>query len=164
MPSNLEIWVRTLDDDSYSIDDQAYKISQDLGEIYGKIRKFIAAKREGFPYAQYPAIQELMKAQELPSIQEESKDKILYLEDLPQETYEQSTNILREKLLEILNDGFTEREKEVIIRQHCFGMNNEEIREEFDVSRERIRQIGNKALRKLRRHPGVEQLRDFYEN
>ena len=63
--------------------------------------------------------------------------------------------LLKEQLDEVL-DTLTEREQKVLRLR--FGMNDgrartlEEVGKEFDVTRERIRQIENKALRKLR-HP-----------
>jgi len=38
----------------------------------------------------------------------------------------------------------------------------EEVGQEFEVTRERIRQIEAKALEKIQKHPGVRKLRDYY--
>ena len=72
--------------------------------------------------------------------------------------------MLREQINELLND-LKEREKQVIIRR--FGLEDghqrtlEEVGKEFDVTRERIRQIEAKALRKLRNPVRSKKIRDF---
>jgi RNA polymerase primary sigma factor len=38
----------------------------------------------------------------------------------------------------------------------------EEVGKEFDVTRERIRQIEAKALEKMQHHEGIAKLRDYY--
>ncbi|MDF1513392.1 MAG: RNA polymerase sigma factor RpoD [Anaerolineae bacterium] len=75
-----------------------------------------------------------------------------------------SMQMLREQLQSILNELGT-REREVL--EMRFGLKNgrphtlEEVGQAFAVTRERIRQIESKALRKLR-HPGrSRKLRDF---
>ena len=68
--------------------------------------------------------------------------------------------LLKEQLDEVL-DTLTEREQKVLRLR--FGMNDgrartlEEVGKEFDVTRERIRQIEAKALRKLR-HPRIPRM------
>ena len=72
--------------------------------------------------------------------------------------------LLKEQLDEVL-DTLTEREQKVLRLR--FGMNDgrartlEEVGKEFDVTRERIRQIEAKALRKLRHPSRSKRLRDF---
>ena len=60
-------------------------------------------------------------------------------------------------------DSLRPRERKVIIEKHFNGKTYEEIGNDFDVSRERIRQIEAKAFRKLR-HPkissGLQELID----
>ena len=74
--------------------------------------------------------------------------------------------LLKEQLDEVL-DTLTEREQKVL-RLH-FGMNDgrartlEEVGKEFDVTRERIRQIEAKALRKLRHPSRSRKLRDYLD-
>ena len=74
------------------------------------------------------------------------------------------TVMLREQIDELLDD-LKEREKQVIIRR--FGLEDghprtlEEVGKEFDVTRERIRQIEAKALRKLRNPVRSKKIRDF---
>ncbi len=74
--------------------------------------------------------------------------------------------MLKEQLDEVL-DTLTEREQKVLRLR--FGMNDgrartlEEVGKEFDVTRERIRQIEAKALRKLRHPSRSRKLRDYLE-
>ena len=71
---------------------------------------------------------------------------------------------MREQLSEVL-DTLTPRERKVL--ELRFGMDDgrcrtlEEVGKEFDVTRERIRQIEAKALRKLRHPSRSKKLRDF---
>ena len=74
--------------------------------------------------------------------------------------------LLKEQLDEVL-DTLTEREQ--IVLRLRFGMNDgrartlEEVGKEFDVTRERIRQIEAKALRKLRHPSRSRKLRDYLD-
>ncbi len=74
--------------------------------------------------------------------------------------------LLKEQLSEVL-DTLGEREKKVLILR--FGLEDgrsrtlEEVGKEFDVTRERIRQIEAKALRKLRHPSRSKKLKDFLE-
>ena len=80
----------------------------------------------------------------------------------PQE--EASYTLLREQLEEVLST-LTSREEQVLRMR--FGLTDgkphtlEEVGKEFDVTRERIRQIESKALRKLRHPSRSKKLRDF---
>ena len=72
--------------------------------------------------------------------------------------------LLKEQLVEVL-DMLTEREKKVLTLR--FGLEDgrartlEEVGKEFNVTRERIRQIEAKALRKLRHPSRSRKLRDY---
>ncbi|MBQ1604987.1 MAG: RNA polymerase sigma factor RpoD [Lachnospiraceae bacterium] len=74
--------------------------------------------------------------------------------------------LLREQIGEVL-DTLTEREKKVLILR--FGIEDgrsrtlEEVGKEFNVTRERIRQIEAKALRKLRHPSRSRKLKDYLE-
>lgn len=63
---------------------------------------------------------------------------------------------LREAIKELIEIGLTEREAKVLMMRFGIGMNTdhtlEEVGKQFNVTRERIRQIEAKALRKLK-HP-----------
>ena len=76
-----------------------------------------------------------------------------------------SNALLAEALKEILGT-LTEREADVLRMR--FGMYDgrthtlEEVGQIFGVTRERIRQIENKAIRKLRHPSRAKKIRDFY--
>ena len=76
-----------------------------------------------------------------------------------------SNALLAEALKEIL-DTLTEREADVLRMR--FGMYDgrthtlEEVGQQFGVTRERIRQIENKAIRKLRHPSRAKKIKDFY--
>ena len=75
-------------------------------------------------------------------------------------------DVIEWQLDEVL-DTLTEREQKVLRLR--FGMNDgrartlEEVGKEFDVTRERIRQIEAKALRKLRHPSRSRKLRDYLD-
>jgi RNA polymerase primary sigma factor len=77
-----------------------------------------------------------------------------------------SYELLKEEL-ETVMQGLSQREKDVIILR--FGLQDgrqrtlEEVGKAFNVTRERIRQIEAKALRKLRHRTRSVRLRDFLE-
>ena len=86
--------------------------------------------------------------------------------DVPAPSDAAAFTMLKEQLMNVL-ETLTEREKKVLILR--FGLTDgrartlEEVGKEFNVTRERIRQIEAKALRKLR-HPGrSKKLRDYLE-
>ncbi len=87
-------------------------------------------------------------------------------DDAPAPADEACSSMLKQMLGEVL-DTLTEREKKVIIMR--FGLNDgrqrtlEEVGQEFQVTRERIRQIETKALRKLRHPTRSRKLKDFLE-
>ena len=64
--------------------------------------------------------------------------------------------------------GLTAREAKVLRMRFGIDMNTdhtlEEVGKQFDVTRERIRQIEAKALRKLRHPTRSERLKSFLEN
>ena len=85
-------------------------------------------------------------------------------DDASQPAEEASYTLLREQLEEVLKT-LTPREEEVLRMR--FGLVDgkphtlEEVGKKFDVTRERIRQIESKALRKLRHPSRSKKLRDF---
>ncbi len=78
-----------------------------------------------------------------------------------------SIQFLKDSILKVLGD-LTEREQKIISLR--FGLNDgrsytlEEVGREFNVTRERIRQIEAKALVKLRRHPDSRKLKDYIKD
>jgi RNA polymerase primary sigma factor len=69
---------------------------------------------------------------------------------------------------EMVLESLTAREAKVLRMRFGIGMNTdhtlEEVGKQFDVTRERIRQIEAKALRKLRHPSRSEQLRSFLDS
>ena len=75
-------------------------------------------------------------------------------------------SLLREKLMDVL-ESLTPRERKVLSLR--FGLQDgysrtlEEVGKQFNVTRERIRQIEAKALRKMRHPTRIRQLQGFFE-
>ena len=92
-----------------------------------------------------------------------------FIEDKSAENpYDQTAfSLLREKIIDVL-DSLTERERRVLSLR--FGLVDgysrtlEEVGKQFKVTRERIRQIEAKALRKMRHPTRIRQLHGFFEN
>ena len=89
-----------------------------------------------------------------------------FIEDdsLPGPVDSASRRLLKEQMNDILN-GLNERERRVLIMR--FGLEDgvtrtlEDVGKEFEVTRERVRQIEAKALRKLRHPLRSRKLRDY---
>jgi RNA polymerase primary sigma factor len=87
-------------------------------------------------------------------------------EDVPSPADAAAFSMLKEQLVEVLST-LTEREQEVLRLR--FGLDDgrartlEEVGQQFKVTRERIRQIEAKALRKLRHPNRSKRLRDYLE-
>ncbi|MBR3200268.1 MAG: RNA polymerase sigma factor RpoD [Mogibacterium sp.] len=87
-------------------------------------------------------------------------------EDIPSPVDAAAYSMLQKQLREVL-DTLSEREKKVLILR--FGLDDgrprtlEEVGREFNVTRERIRQIEAKALRKLKHPSRSKKLRDYLE-
>ncbi|MBR6793086.1 MAG: RNA polymerase sigma factor RpoD, partial [Clostridia bacterium] len=88
-------------------------------------------------------------------------------DDIPAPVEATSQIMLREQLVEVLST-LTPREAKVL--ELRFGLRDgrqrtlEEVGMEFNVTRERIRQIESKALRKLRHPSRSRKLKDFLDN
>lgn len=87
-------------------------------------------------------------------------------DDVPVPAEAATATLLKEQLMDVLNT-LTPREEKVLRLR--FGIDDghqrtlEEVGKEFNVTRERIRQIEAKALRKLRHPSRSRKLRDFLE-
>ncbi|WP_282749608.1 RNA polymerase sigma factor RpoD [Emergencia timonensis] len=87
-------------------------------------------------------------------------------DDVPAPAEAAAFSMLKEQLVEVL-DTLTEREQKVLKLR--FGLEDgrsrtlEEVGKEFDVTRERIRQIEAKALRKLKHPSRSKKLKDYLE-
>ena len=85
-------------------------------------------------------------------------------DDAPEPAEVASFTLLKEQLVEVLSTLTTREEKVLRLR---FGLEDgrartlEEVGKEFNVTRERIRQIEAKALRKLRHPSRSKKLKDF---
>ena len=87
-------------------------------------------------------------------------------DDIPAPSDAAAFTLLKEQLMDVL-DTLTEREEKVLRLR--FGLDDgrartlEEVGKEFNVTRERIRQIEAKALRKLRHPSRSKKLKDYLE-
>ena len=129
------------------------------------------AKEMGFIEEKVREIQKIAQdpvSLETPIGEEEDSRLSDFIEDegsaSPQEKV--SGNMLREQILEVL-DSLTPREQKVLRLR--YGLDDgrprtlEEVGREFNVTRERIRQIEAKALRKLRHPSRSKRLKDFLD-
>jgi RNA polymerase primary sigma factor len=105
---------------------------------------------------------------ESPVGDDEDSEFGMFVEDEITPTPSQTTNedMLREKVDEVLN---TLSPREARILRLRFGLNHdrpytlEEVGQKFGLTRERIRQIEGKALRRLRHPRRARQLREYFE-
>ncbi|MDI9469718.1 MAG: RNA polymerase sigma factor RpoD [Bacillota bacterium] len=87
-------------------------------------------------------------------------------DDAPSPADQAAFTLLKEQLLDVLS-GLTPREEKVLRLR--FGLDDgrtrtlEEVGREFDVTRERIRQIEAKALRKMRHPSRSKKLKDYLD-
>ena len=87
-------------------------------------------------------------------------------QDAPAPAEAVAVTLLKEQLMDVLN-SLTAREAKVLRLR--YGLDDgkartlEEVGKEFDVTRERIRQIEAKALRKLRHPSRSRKLRDYLD-
>lgn len=88
-------------------------------------------------------------------------------EDVPAPADAAAYSMLKEQLIEVLG---TLSEREQLVLKRRFGLEDgktrtlEEVGQEFNVTRERIRQIEAKALRKLRQPTRSKRLKDYLES
>ena len=129
------------------------------------------AERMGITEARVNEIQKI--AQDPVSLEspvgEEDESKISdFVEDdtIVSPTDHTTQDVLKAQLLAVI-ETLTPREQKVIRLRYGLDDNHprtlEEVGKEFNVTRERIRQIEAKALRKLRHPNRLKRLEDFYE-
>lgn len=102
------------------------------------------------------------------SVGEDDEDSTLedFIEDVKNVTPDRAAalQLLRDYVRDIIKD-LNPREQKIL--EMRFGLMDgvthtlEEVGKEFDVTRERIRQIEAKALEKMQAHEGIEKLRDY---
>ena len=73
--------------------------------------------------------------------------------------------MMHQEIISVLDDVLSEREKEVLILRYGLDSSKahtlEEVGEVFNLSRERVRQIQTKAMRKLRRPQVARRLKGW---
>lgn len=102
------------------------------------------------------------------SVGDDDEDSTLedFIEDVKNVSPDRSAalQLLKDYVLEIIKE-LSPREQKIL--EMRFGLLDgvshtlEEVGQEFDVTRERIRQIEAKALEKIQQFPGIEKLRDY---
>ena len=129
------------------------------------------AEKMGLPVERVREIQKISQepvSLETPIGEEEDSHLGDFIQDehIPVPADEAAHTLLREQLEKVM-DTLSEREQKVLALR--FGLEDgkphtlEEVGREFQVTRERIRQIEAKALRKLRHPTRSRKLRDFLE-
>ena len=144
----------------------AHSMVQDLGrdptpeEIAKEMKMEVSKVEEIMKIAQEPVSLETPIGEE----EDSHLGDFIQDEEASQPAEAASYTMLREQLEEVLK-SLTAREEQVLRMR--FGLMDgkahtlEEVGKEFDVTRERIRQIEAKALRKLRHPSRSKKLRDF---
>jgi RNA polymerase primary sigma factor len=100
-------------------------------------------------------------------IGEDDKELLDLLEDHNCQSPEQqmTESVMRQEVSEVLDTVLTEREREVICLRYGLSSSKpctlEEVGFAFNLSRERVRQIQSKAMRKLRRPHVAERLKGW---
>jgi len=102
------------------------------------------------------------------TIGENDEDSTLedFIEDVKNVTPDRAAalQLLKDYVKEVIA-GLTPREQKIL--EMRFGLVDgvahtlEEVGREFDVTRERIRQIEAKALERIQKHDGIKKLRDY---
>lgn len=134
----------------------AEEIAKELGMSVDKVREIMKIALDPVPL-------------ETPVGEEEDSQLYDFIEDenSPSPSDKVSQTMLRDQLLSVLHT-LTPREEEVLMLR--FGLKDgkqytlEEVGAAFDITRERIRQIEAKALRKLRHPSRSRKLRDYLDN
>ena len=129
------------------------------------------AEKMGLPVERVREIQKILQepvSLETPIGEEEDSHLGDFIQDdnVPVPAEAAAFTLLKEQLVEVLGT-LTEREQKVLCLR--FGLEDgrartlEEVGKEFDVTRERIRQIEAKALRKLRHPSRSRKLKDYLD-
>jgi RNA polymerase primary sigma factor len=98
---------------------------------------------------------------------EESSELMDVLEDQETPSPENKINeiMMRQDILDVLGSILTDREKDILTLRYGLLTGEphtlDEVSGMFNLSRERVRQIQNKAMRKLRRPQVTERLKEW---
>ncbi len=146
------------------------RVSRQLLQTYGREPSpEEIAKEMGISVDKVREIQKIAQepvSLETPIGEEEDSHLGDFIPDVPAPAEAAAFSMLKEQLVEVL-DTLTDREQKVLKLR--FGLEDgrsrtlEEVGKEFDVTRERIRQIEAKALRKLRHPSRSKKLKDYLE-
>ena len=178
-------WVRQTITRALADQDRVIRIPTNLVEYHNKMSKIIAQYQS--EYGTSPSVEELMEETGW------TKERVSTLLDLtmstasletpvgdeedatmgdliPDNTYNPVAEAMREAdkqvILSVLNT-LTEKERDVMTLRFGIGTDNpltlEEVGEKYNVTRERIRQIENRALKKLRHPSRSRVLRSIME-
>jgi len=130
------------------------EIAAEMGEDIEKVRHIINISQETISLET--------------SVGEDEEDSTLedFIEDVKNMTPDRiaALQLLRDYVKEVINE-LSPREQKIL--EMRFGLTDgvahtlEEVGQEFDVTRERIRQIEAKALEKIKQHTQIEKLKDF---
>ncbi|MBD3359085.1 MAG: sigma-70 family RNA polymerase sigma factor [Candidatus Buchananbacteria bacterium] len=130
------------------------EIAAEMGEPIEKVRHIINISQETISLET--------------SIGEDEEDSTLedFIEDVKNMTPDRTAalQLLKDYVKEVINE-LSPREQKIL--EMRFGLSDgvahtlEEVGQEFDVTRERIRQIEAKALEKIKQHTEIEKLKDF---
>jgi RNA polymerase primary sigma factor len=130
------------------------EIAAEMGEDIEKVRHIINISQETISLET--------------SVGEDEEDSTLedFIEDVKNMTPDRAAalELLRDYVKGIISE-LSPREQKIL--EMRFGLTDgvahtlEEVGQEFDVTRERIRQIEAKALERIKQHAGIEKLRDF---
>lgn len=101
---------------------------------------------------------------DMPVGQDQEAHLVDFIEDRQGSGIEdETTDVFLSELVSDLLDALSPTEKDVILKRFYNGMTLSEIGGELGVSRQRIKQIENQALRKLRHPTRSRQMRDYLE-
>ena len=130
------------------------EIAAEMGEDIAKVRHIINISQETISLET--------------SVGEDEEDSTLedFIEDVKNMTPDRAAalQLLRDYVKEVISE-LSPREQKIL--EMRFGLGDgvahtlEEVGQEFDVTRERIRQIEAKALEKIKQHAQIEKLKDF---
>ena len=130
------------------------EIAAEMGEDIEKVRHIINISQETISLET--------------SVGEDEEDSTLedFIEDVKNMTPDRvaALQLLRDYVKEIISE-LSPREQKIL--EMRFGLSDgvahtlEEVGQEFDVTRERIRQIEAKALERIKQHTQIEKLKDF---